>query len=126
MSFERRAADEVFRHHAFGVRDLDLAFDDAADRVALEAFGDARAEGFVEVRADDALGVGARERVAGAALGDERLLAEDQVGVVVALDGEQPAAAERERDEQRRARDARSGAPRRPPSAAARPRGWRA
>ena len=60
-----------------GIRDL--AFDDAADRVALEAFGDARAEGFVEVRAHDALRVGARERVAGAALGDERLLAGDQV-----------------------------------------------
>ena len=50
------------------------------------AFGEALAEGFVEVGADDALRVRPRERVAGAALGDELLLARDQVGVVLALD----------------------------------------
>ena len=69
------------------------------------AFGEARAEGFVEVRPDGALGVGAGERVAGAALGDELLLAEDQVGVVGALHraagGEQGERREQHRDGER-------------------------
>ena len=51
-----------------------------------QAFVDARAERFVEVGAHGALRVGPRERVAGAALGDELLLAHDQVGVGLALD----------------------------------------
>ena len=76
-----------------------LVFDHAADRVALEPFGDARAEGFVEVGADDALRVRARQRVTGAALGDERLLALDQVGVVGALD-RAAGRAQREREQQ--------------------------
>ena len=54
------------------------------------------AEGFVEVGPDDALGVRARERVAGAAFGDELLLAVDQVGVVGALDRAASAHGERE------------------------------
>src|SRR5262249_37439839 len=81
----RLALDEVLGHRAFGVGDLDLAFDGAAHGAALQAGGDAGAERFVEVGSDEPLGVGARERVAGPALGDEGLLALDLVGVVGAL-----------------------------------------
>ena len=102
MSLERRAAGEVFGHHAFGVRGRAPGLRRRL-RIVLRSRPSAmlRAEGFVEVGADDAFGVRARERVAGAALGDELLLADDQVGVVVALDrataARRPAAGHRSR-----------------------------
>ena len=59
---------------------------DPFDRTALQAFGEIMAEDFIEVGPDNAFGRRSRERVTRAALGDELLLADDQVGVVVALD----------------------------------------
>ena len=83
---ERRAAGQPFRHRAVGVGLAHLA--STTPRIAVRPRPSATlcAEGFVEVGADDAFRVRPRERVAGAALGDELLLADDHVGVLAALD----------------------------------------
>ena len=83
---ERRSAGEILRHRAFGVGDADLVFHDAAHGAALSPSARLARKASSRFGPTIALGVGAGERVAGAALGDERLLAEDQVGVVGALD----------------------------------------
>ena len=67
-------------------REEDLLADRTPDRRPLEAARQAVAEGVVEIRPDDALGVGPGQRVAGRALRDEELLAGDQVDGLVALD----------------------------------------
>ena len=75
---------------------LDLRLDDALDHAAALAVREARRERVVEVRADDALRVGARERVARRAVLDEQRLALDQADVLPAL---QRAAADEHRDQ---------------------------
>ena len=85
------------------------------DRAAPLRLRRSLAEGLIEIGPDDALGVGARERVAGAALGDERLLAVDHVGVVAALDRAagraERDAGERQAPPARAAPEPRAGAP---------------
>jgi hypothetical protein len=61
----------------------DLALDDARERALAEALAAGALEGLVEVRADHAGGARALEHVAGAALGDERLLARNEVVPVI-------------------------------------------
>ena len=83
----RGAAGEALRHHALGVGVSRSALRRCrGSTLRPKPFDDALGERFVEVGPDDALGVGPRERVAGAALGDELPACPDQVGVVVALD----------------------------------------
>src|SRR5205807_812694 len=82
------ALDQLGRHLGArrmvpqGVRVEDLVLDDAVHGRALHAVLEGLAERVVEVGADGALGPGARERVAGAALRDEELLAGDDVVVL--------------------------------------------
>jgi hypothetical protein len=77
---KRAATCQASRHRAIAIGVFDLTFDNAAHGAAALADFDARAKRFIEVRPHRALGVGPRKRVAGATLGDERLLAFDQVG----------------------------------------------
>ena len=86
MSLSVVTAGQPFRHHAAFVGHEHLPVHDPLDRAAIETFGKSLAEGCVEVGADDAFRTRPSERVAGTALGDELLLAGDQVGVVLALD----------------------------------------
>ena len=85
--------------HPVGVQDL--AVDDALDRGALEALVERLLEGLVEVRAADALGPGAGQRVARRALLHEQRLAVDQVVAVVL----ELAAGERHRGDDQEQRD---------------------
>ena len=89
-----------------GARGLeDLAVDDALERALAEAVAAGALEGLVEVRPGHAGGAGALEDVAGAALGDEVLLARHQV-VAVVLE-----LAARDADEQRGGRGSGESSP---------------
>ena len=61
---------------------------DALDRLRVHPVDAGLHERVVQIRSLRALRLGARHRVAGAAVGDEELLALDQVGVVAAARGE--------------------------------------
>ena len=63
--------EEPGGHHAAAVRGPDPVGDEPLDRGAVDPVGAILTERIVEVRADAAVGGGVRERVAGAALGDE-------------------------------------------------------